>query len=100
MSSFSPSLARSSGSSVALPPTAADGVVGLLQPALGAGGQHAVGAEPGQLERGGGADPARGAGDEGDAAGQRPRCGRGHQPARSSDSWRSVFAWVSVSGMA
>ena len=48
----------------------ADGVVGLLEPADGARHQHQIGAFGGEAPRHRGADAARRAGDERDAAGE------------------------------
>jgi hypothetical protein len=75
----------------------ADQVVRLLQPALGAGDQHGMRAEPRELDGQRRADPARGTGEEGDATVQR----RGHWPAACSRVFgRSALLCASVSGMA
>ena len=73
----------------------ADGVVGFLQPALGAGGDHHMGAAAGKLDGGGGADAAAGAGDQGDRA--RPAVMQ--RLSASRQSWRLSLSIMSGSGI-
>ena len=90
MSSFSPSCMQVEREQRRLAAGGADGVVDLLQPALGAGGQHAMRAEPGQFQRQRRADAARGAGDERDASGE--RLGISSAALRAGESCRSALS--------
>ena len=64
-------------------------IVGFFQPALGARGQHDMGAEPGQLDRRRLANAAAGAGDQRHVIGQRQHA---QCASVSRLSWRSALS--------